>query len=222
MKKLAALLSFFLMLTASSAYAQSDESIFVPVQSETTANTQNSQATPLSQLLSLQLNLYRVVLTFDERAKQYENAHDHFETMLLQAKENQLVQNNGHSKQDALYSIPGYSAVVKEPTLCAELDNALKSYIKKHAQDLTVVVTQLTQETQNYSEQQKAATATAIHTALTSSGINVRRAEEIMYLCLYRYKNELGSPRKYSVEKTLREWFTIQTPLIDLWLGPVD
>ena len=222
MKLFSALFSFFLIFTATSAYAQSNENIFVPIPSSNESSVQNQHSSPLSQLISLQLNLYKVVLTFDERAKKFENAHDHFETMLLQARENQMVRNNDAAAQDPIHNIPGYSAVVKEPTLCAELDNALKSYIKKHSQDLTAVVTQLTAETQNYSEQQKAETASFIHSTLKSSGIDIRRSEEILYLCLYRYKNELGVPRNYSVEKTLREWFTIQAPLVDLWIGPVD
>ena len=210
----------FLYFSATSAFAQSGESIFVPVNPQNESNIQNSQQSPLNQLINLQRNFYRIVLTFDERARQVESVSRRFESDYLKLQENRAIQQD--SDQGNNYPLTGYSILVKEPTMCAELDNALKIYIKKNAADLSAVITQLVAETQNYSEAQKAETAAIIRTAIHASDTDYQRAQEILYLCLYRYKSMTGNPTKYSVEKTLREWFTIQAPLLDLWLGPVD
>ena len=166
-------------------FAQNNDDIFVPVQNPS-AQTSEKQASPLNALIQLQNNLYRIVLTFDERASHY----------------------SGTSSS--------------ESSFCSELDNSLKNYVKKNSAEVQSLVTQLVAETKDIAPQQQAEISKSIHIAMTSSGVNRKRAQEILYICLYRFKNEDGTPKNYSVEKTLREWFTLQAPLVDLWLGPVD
>ena len=213
-------LACFLYFSTTLAYAQSGDSIFVPAYPQNDPDIQKSQPSPLNQLITLQRNLYRIVLTFDERARQVESVSRRFESDYLKSQEYRITQQDSDSASN--YTLTGYGTLVKEPTMCAELDNALKNYIAKNATDLKAAVTQLVAETQHYTDAQKKETAAVIRTAIHASDTDYRRAQEILYLCLYRYKSMTGVPTRYSVEKTLREWFNIQAPLIDLWLGPVD
>ena len=211
--------------TAGIAFAQS--AIFVPADGIHAGEPSPNDAANLKQddiarFVQLQIDLYRVVMTFDARAKQVEKAIRPFEEAeLLRMEQQALAGKDAEQIPRTPENAARYSLLVSEPTLCKELDESLRRYIEKNTPALEAVVKSFTAETLDMSDAQKAETAARIRTALQAYTV-LRRAQEILYLCLYRYKNDVGMPRPYSVEKTMRAWFTIQLPLVDAWLGNVD
>lgn len=218
------ILSTFLCSLACPLYAQAQSSseIFIPVNpTEQTQETQNTS--PLSRLIALQSELYEIVLSYDPTAKQVEKFLPAFEEGWLQIQQNHAM--NPSSDVPLItqaYNLPNASLLLKEPTLCARIDADLKDFVRSHAQEVQHLVKQISADTSKLSDEQKNSLAQSIHTAKAASKTDYRRAQEILYLCLYKYKNDIGASRSYSVEKTLREWFNLQAPLIDLWIGPVD
>ena len=196
------------------------ESIFVPI--ENSAQLQENPVETgdsLGRIIALNRDLYRLVMTFDAKAKQVERYQPRYERGQLEKREFELTHpDTPFESEDAGI---GYSVLVQEPTLCAQLDEALKRFIAKNGDPLSHAVADLTQKTKEMSEAEKAAEAEKYRVAMAAIP-EVRRAQEILYLCLYKYKNENGIPTAYSVEKTMRNWFVIETPLVDAWLGNVD
>ena len=222
------LLSFpiFLSLLSAPGIAAAQSSIFVPAGSSLADDTALPAPEPaqdyVSQFVQLQTDMYRIVMTFDARAKQVEKNIIPFEEAELQRQEQQaLAGKNAAPIPRSPENAARYSILVSEPTLCKELDESLKRYIDKNTPALEAVVKSFTAETLKMSESQKAETAARVRETLHAYP-DLRRAQEILYLCLYRYKNDVGMPRPYSVEKTMRAWFNLQLPLVDAWLGNVD
>lgn len=218
---------FFILALAAPGYAAA-QSIFVPAEGSLNSEVQQNQASAptkqdyINHFVQLQIDLYRVVMTFDARAKQVEKAIRPFEEAELQRMEQQaLAGKNAEPIPRTPEHAARYSLLVSEPTLCKELDESLKRYIEKNTPALEAVVKTFTAETLKMSENEKAETAARVRDTLQAYP-DLRRAQEILYLCLYRYKNDAGIPRAYSVEKTMRVWFNIQLPLVDAWLGNVD
>lgn len=218
---------FFILALAAPSFAAA-QSIFVPADGSLLGETQQNQpSAPLSKddidhFVQLQIDLYRVVMTFDARAKQVEkNIRPFEEAELIRSEQQALAGKNAEPIQRSPENAARYSLLVSEPTLCKELDESLKRYIEKNTPALEAVVKTFTAETLKMSEPQKAETAARVRDTLQAYP-DLRRAQEILYLCLYRYKNDAGMPRAYSVEKTMRNWFNIQLPLVDAWLGNVD
>ncbi|MBO4350825.1 MAG: hypothetical protein J6A01_07780 [Proteobacteria bacterium] len=214
-------LSLGFAILSGTANAQTPgESIFVPI--ENAAQVQDNPVEPgdsLGRLIALNRDLYRLVMTFNAKAKQVERYQQRYERGQLEKREFELkYPDTPYESEEANI---GYSVLVAEPTLCAQLDEALKRYIAKNGDALSYAVADLTKKTNAMSEEEKAAEAEKYRVAMAAIP-EVRRAEEILYLCLYKYKNDNGVPTVYSVEKTMRSWFVIETPLIDAWLGNVD
>ena len=138
-----------------------------------------------------------------------------------QLDKNDYLQQHPEAPEDAPSGGEGYAILVQEPTLCAQLDDALSRYIAKNGNALSIAVADLTKKTNAMSEAEKAAEAQKYRVAMAAIP-ELRRAQEILYLCLYKYKNDNGVPTAYSVEKTMRKWYVIETPLVDAWIGNVD
>lgn len=214
---------FGLVLWSSfTANAQTPEAgIFVPLENSAPTDkiTTSGNSDSLDRLITLQRDMYRLIMTFDAKAKQVERYLQRYERAQLEKREFQLkYPDTPYESEDANI---GYSVLVQEPTLCAQLDEALKRFIAQNGDALSLAVSDLTQKTNSMTEQEKALEAEKYRVAMAAIP-EVKRAQEILYLCLYKYKNENGMPIPYSVEKTMRNWFVIQTPLVDAWLGNVD
>lgn len=220
------ILPIFLSLLAFPGIATAQSSIFVPAGGSPADDPALPAPAPpqdhVAQFVQLQTDMYRIVMTFDARAKHVEKAIIPFEAAELQRQEQQaLAGKNADPIPRSPENAARYSILVSEPTLCKELDESLRRYIDKNTPELEAVVKSFTAETLKMSETQKAETAARVRETLHAYP-DLRRAQEILYLCLYRYKNDVGQPRPYSVEKTMRAWFNIQLPLVDAWLGNVD
>lgn len=204
--------------------ARAQESIFVPLESVEASSGDgqavSSASDDVEKWVELHSNLYRIVMTFDEQAKQLER-------VLLKNEEARL--NNEqvvmHAKArgiepDENGNYGGEMPIIGS-SLCQELDASLDRYISKKTPELDVVVQSLTKRTQALSEGDKAEFAKRLNMLI--AGIPaLKRSEEILYLCLYKYKNEAGMPTSWAVDKTLRRWYAVQQPLLDAWIGNVD
>ncbi len=210
----------FAILSGNANAQTPGESIFVPI--ENAAQVQDNpveSGDSLGKLISLHRDLYRLVMTFDAKAKQVERYQPRYERGQLEKREFELKHPDTPYESEEAYA--GYSVLVAEPTLCAQLDEALKRFIAKNGDALSYAVADLAKKTNAMSEDEKAAEAEKYRVAMAAIP-EIRRAQEILYLCLYKYKNENGIPTAYSVEKTMRSWFVIETPLVDAWNGNVD
>lgn len=187
------------------------------------ASNQPEQALPqnnaLDEIVKLQTDLYKVVLTFDAQASIVESEIRKHEEIVIHNHELKMTVKP-IVLEDGSTEVPGVS-YFRVPTLCSELDESLKRYIAKNSAALENAVQVLAEETKSMSETEKAEMAQKLRVALAAIP-NLRRAEEILYICLYRFKNELGYQPSYMVERTMRTWFTMQEPLLDAWLGDVD
>ena len=205
------------------AWAQQDDAILVPVPTEENDQpNERNQSDPVMRLIALQNGLYDVVLTYDAAAAQVEKAQPKFEESWLQLQQSHALHPSGIPLSQQVYDLPFAALLLKEPTLCARIDQDLKAFIRAHTAETEQLIKRISTDTANFSDEEKASLAKSIRTARAASHTDQRRAQEILYLCLHRYKNEIGVTKPYSIEKTLREWFNIQAPLVDLWLGPVD
>lgn len=206
------------------AGASAQESIFVPFEKPTEAQEMNqvvsSASDDVEKWIELQSGLYKIVKTFDEQARQLER-------VMLSNDEarvnNHLIEIQAKSsgiEADEYGKYGGESPIISS-SLCQEMDASLDRYISKKTPELDVVVQSLTNKTKSMSDAEKAEFAKRLNMLI--AGIpELRRAEEILYLCLYKYKNEAGFPTTWSVDKTLRKWFAVQQPLLDAWIGNVD
>ena len=93
--------------------------------------------------------------------------------------------------------------------------------MQKHLPAFEQYVLERTNEAANASDDEKRSISKRLATA-TAAMANRKRAQEILYLCIYKLKSETGKPRNYSVERTMRIWYRIQLPILDAWLGNVD
>ena len=211
----------FVILLGAAAHAQTpNESIFMPMgDSAQTTETVVGTGDSLGKLISLHRDLYRLIVTFDAKAKQVERYQERYERGQLEKREFQLKHpNTPYESEDTNV---GYSVLVAEPSLCAQIDESLKRFIAKNGDALSHAVSDLTKKTKAMNDAEKAVEAEKYRVAMAAIPES-KRAQEILYLCLYKYKNANGIPTAYSVEKTLRQWFVIETPLVDAWLGNVD
>ena len=213
-------------------YAQDpgEEGIWAPYQggepqaevAEGQADDHHNAAEPdalLREYIRLQADLYRIVMTFHEQAKGVEREIRNHEEIVIRNHALKMT-TPAVTLEDGTTGVPGVT-YFRVPSLCAELDASLKRYIDKNTGPLDHAVRELVAKTKQMTEDEKAAMADKIR-GLLAEIPNMRRAEEILYLCLYRYKNELGVQPPYQVEKTMRIWFSHQEPLLDAWLGNVD
>ena len=197
-----------------------EESIFIPAADVAPNHADDAEVSnSLAKLISLHRDMYRLIMTFDARAKQVERFQPRYERGQMEKREFQLKYPDTPYEPEEVYG--GYSVLVQEPTMCAQLDETLKRFIAKNGDALSHAVSDLTKQTKTMSDAEKAVEAEKYRVAMAAIP-EVRRAQEILYLCLYKYKNENGIPTAYSVEKTMRSWFVIETPLIDAWIGNVD
>lgn len=186
------------------------------------SNDLHPASSPVDTWVRLQTGLYDLVFTFDEQAKRMEKYLPAFEKLQLE-KRVAAVKNQGNDdhKRPSLEEQIQFDAVAREPTMCALLDQKLKSYILDNRDALDSVVKAIVQMTATMDERAKADFAKRI--AVASAAITTRqRAQQILYLCVYKLKDETGKPRDYSVERTMREWYRSQLPILDAWLGNVD
>lgn len=172
--------------------------------------------------ISLNAGLNQTVMRFDEQARDMERHLSAFERTQLKshldaARASADGQNPSSPRTPEEWR--AFNAVAREPSMCTQLARALNAYIQAHTNDLSDVITRLAALPAD--PDSRTAQARAISDALDTVP-NQRRTQEILYLCLYKQKNELGQPRPESVEKAMRNWFRIQLPLLDAWLGNVD
>lgn len=203
--------------------AQAQDGIFVPADvPQAQEQQQPQQQSALAKWVSLDAGLYDVVLQYDDTVRIGERAERRFEPAFLRDYEDKMR----HPDRDYNVYTPSewgyYNTLIHEPTACNQLDKALAQYIAKNSSQLSHTITQLINETKDYSEEQKIQTAAKLQTAFAAAAPNKKRAQEILYFCLHRFKNEIGVQKPYSIEKTLRNWFNIEAKLLDVWLGPVD
>ena len=209
-----------LMFCAHMSFAQ--ESIFVPAEMPHESHTaDDSQKSALSRWISLDAGLYHVVLRFDARSQQVERAERLFEPAYLSSYEFKMLHPDSENTDPA----PGwsqYATLMREPTMCSELNKAVAQYIAQNKAELDSVISKLVAETKDFSEDQKIQMASGVRTAFSAAVPQKDRAYEILYQCLHRQKNEVGVPKSFNFEKTLKDWFIIEARLIDAWMGPVD
>ena len=203
-------------------YALAQDDIFVPVDPSQEQTAQPSKPSPLSRWVALDAGLYDVALQYDAQIRIAERAERQFEPAYLRNYEHKMLNpestDNVYTPSEWGY----YSTLMHEPTACNQLDKALAHYISKNSAELDATMTQLIAETKDFTEEQKAQMAQTLRTAFAAAVPNKRRAQEILYFCLHRFKNEIGVQKPYSMEKTLKNWFIIEARLLDEWLGPVD
>ena len=206
--------------------AQAQESIFVPLAETGTESPEAQDGQPLqnndslSNWIKLQADLYKIVLTFDEKAKLLERNLYHNEQVRLMNEEIRFKAQTAHRKPNDNGSYDGMEQVYGS-MLCSELNDTLNRYIDKNTAALDAVVKKIVAETEPMNESEREAYSQRIQVAMAAVP-NLRRAQEILYLCLYKYKTEAGVPAAWSVEKTLRKWNAVQVPILDTWLGNVD
>ncbi len=228
-----ALISLSLAVIPSWASAQdaqeqkASESILMPFenginQGEQASNQPEQASTKegaLDEIVRLQTDLYKVVLTFGSQAEIVESEIRKHEEIVIHNHELKMTVKPV-VLEDGSTEVPGV-LYFRVPTLCSELDESLKRYIAKNSPALESAVQILAEQSKSMSETEKAETAQKIRVALAAIP-NLRRAQEILYICLYRFKNELGYQPPFMVERTMRTWFGMQEPLLDAWLGDVD
>ena len=176
----------------------------------------------LSQWVSLQAGLYQVIATYDGQAEEMGRWLRFFERKQMEL---QIEKMTGESEEETAASRRAMQkateAVATEPGLCAGLNASISSYVDAHSEALSRVTEALVQETSTLDEGERAEFASRLRVSL--AGIESRvRAQEILWYCLYKDKDELGRPREYSVERTMKAWYRIQEPLITSWIGEVD
>lgn len=171
--------------------------------------------------LALQFGLYDVVSAFDEKARNMQESLYRFENRQIQQHLRKILAPDTQPPKPTPGEIRDFDAVAREPSMCTQLAQSLETYITKNAPKLDAAIQELTTLTQQATDRQKSEIAAHI-SRQTASRKSIRRAQEILYLCLYKQKDELGLPRKFPVEKQMRAWFRIQLPLLDLWLGDID
>ena len=110
-----------------------------------------------------------------------------------------------------------HAIYVREPTLCAEMDAILTQYVDAHSAELQSLVSVLLAQYKTMDDAQKEKMAATIGTSMAATP-KLKSVHNMMALCVYKQKNELGRPTKYSPEKTWRRWYRIQTPLLSAWL----
>lgn len=181
----------------------------------------------LKSWIALQTGLYDVAMQFDEQAAAMQKHLPAFEKYVLE-RQNDAIRN-GENVDKILYTpsnMPAktqiqFQAVAAEPTLCAKLDAALKNYVATSTPALESTIATLVRTTKDADDEQKRDISKRL--AVANAAIaNRKRAQEILYLCIYKLKSETGKSRDYSVERTMRQWYRIQLPILDAWLGNVD
>lgn len=200
--------------------AQAQESIFLPLSGDESEHADVPADDTLQSWIKLQSDLYKVVLTFDEKAKQLEKHLLLNEQARLHNEEIRFNAQSSHWKPDENGNYGGEQQIYGS-MLCSELNESLDRYITKNIPALDDAIQKLTADSAGMNETQKAAFAGRIQVLLASVP-NIRRSQEILYLCLYKYKTESGMSAPWSVEKTLRRWYMVQAPILDIWLGNVD
>ncbi len=223
LKRIACFVAFVMSMTGTLAFAQ--ESILVPLEKEnpsekSAALNLGTMNDDIGRWLLLQSDLYRVVMTFNEQAKQLERVIYKNEEARNVNHEIQMTAKSEGRAPDESGNYGGEMPIIGS-SLCQELDASLQRFIDKNKAALDEVVHSLVKYSSNLSDTEKDAVSTRMRTTIAAMS-DRKRSQEILYLCLYKYKNESGVPTTWSVEKTLRQWYVIQLPLIDVWLGNVD
>ena len=198
-----------------------------PTPGHATAPESGDTAAALKTWIALQNGLYDVVVRFDEQAAAMQKHLPAFEQYVLE-RTNEAIRA-GENVAKISYQVAKmppktqlqYNAVAAEPTVCAQLDTALNAYIAHVTPALEATIDTLVRTTANASDDEKRSISKRLATA-TAAMANRKRAQEILYLCIYKLKSETGKPRNYSVERTMRIWYRIQLPILDAWLGNVD
>ena len=215
------------------AQAQEGENIWVPAANVIPPEGRDAVAAEpgdaLMGMVNLQRDLYRVVMTFDEQARRVEGMLIWYEQARIQNHEKRMSGLVPQPDPDTVQIDPETGEPVfddglihfKTPLLCSELDESLRRYINKNVDQMEKYAKTLAAEAQKLTDGEKAETAERLRVALAAIP-ELRRAEEILYICLYKYKNDAGVPTTYSVEKTLRSWYMAQEKLVDAWIGNVD
>ena len=145
--------------------------------------------------ISLNAGLNQTVMRFDEQARDMERHLSAFERTQLKshldaARASADGQNPSSPRTPEEWR--AFNAVAREPSMCTQLARALNAYIQAHTNDLSDVITRLAALPAD--PDSRTAQARAISDALDTVP-NQRRTQEILYLCLYKQKTELGQPR---------------------------
>ncbi|MCL2326155.1 MAG: hypothetical protein FWC40_06650, partial [Proteobacteria bacterium] len=116
--------------------------------------------------------------------------------------------------------------LLAEPTLCAELNKAILGFTAEHESTLRQAAKAVNETMPGMDETARAelarAYASAFPTDNSALGVSQRRAQKILYFCIYRTQTPANKPRTYSVERTMRRFNEIQAPLTNAWLGNLD
>ena len=175
----------------------------------------------------LQTGLYDAVIRFDAQAAEMQKYLPAFEKFCLERRAEDVRNGLNPDKSNvAPANLPpkiraAFNAVEREPTMCKNLDDALKAYIAQTEPALSAAVQTLARHAITADDAQKFAIARRLADE-SDAMAHRKRAQEILYLCIYKLKSECGKPRNYAVEKTMRQWYRIQLPVLDAWLGNVD
>lgn len=223
LKQFACITSFLMSMTG--AFASAQESILVPMEKpnlpeKSAVSDVTTMTDDMGRWLSLQSDLYRVVMTYNEQARQLERVIYKNEESRNVNHEISMTAKSKGLEPDENGNYGGEMPIIGS-SLCQELDASLQRYIEKNKTELDQVIQNLVKYSSKLSEQEKETVSAGMRTTIAAMPAR-KRAQEILYLCLYKYKNESGVPTTWSVEKTLRQWHVIQLPLIDVWLGNVD
>lgn len=176
----------------------------------------------LSEWVALQAGLYRVVTTYEAQAEAMGRWLRYFErkqmVMHIEKMTGEETEETGGERRATQKA---YEAVATEPGLCAGLNEAISSYVNANMEAMTRVTEALVRETSTYGEEERGEFASRLRVTLAGME-GKRRAQEILWYCLYKDKDELGQPRAYSVERTMKAWYRVQESLITSWIGEVD
>lgn len=194
----------------------------VPVPNSVSVLESGAQGDAMERYVVLQAGLDNVVYAFDEQAAHVKKHTQAFEVSELKKRESRFLNPDQPPQRMTFTEQARYDLLIREPTLCSRLDEAIRQYVSANSLTLDTVVQQLKQQTETMDDAAKQAFAQRLQTALAAARPHKARVESILYQCLYKNKNDLGMPRDYSVEKSMRNWFMIQQPLIDAWIGNVD
>ena len=119
-----------------------------------------------------------------------------------------------------------HKTLLAESTLCAELNRAILGFTAEHESTLRQAAKVVSETMPSMTEAARAelaqAYARAFPTDNSTLGVSQRRAQKILYFCVYRVQTPANKPRTYSVERTMRRFNEIQSPLTNAWLGNLD
>lgn len=174
----------------------------------------------LSTYIQLQKDFYANLTCFEERAETVLSYLREFESLQIVKKQISFETPEVEWKETPDW-VRIKNIVTAEPTVCAEVDQAIASFIDANAPVLRSVVNTLIEQTKRLDETQKMAFAQTIRDAFRDVP-EMNKIRQLMAMCVYKQRNEAGGIVNYSVEKKWRTWYHIQKPLLDAWLSLDD